>query len=150
MALDGGDHILDLGYVLGAALEHATATWARIAGIDPSPATVERVPQAAVRLGSAESIPFDDDDFTAALSVSTYHHWADPDSGLIEVRRVLVPRGRLLVVECKLKRRTGHGLDAAGAKRLGELLESHGYATAEIETMRVGRADYLAVSAVNP
>ncbi len=154
MALDSGDHFLDLGCGLGAALEHAAGTGAKTAGVDPSPAMVERaserVPQAEVRLGSAESIPFDDDDFTAALSVSTYHHWADPETGLNEVRRVLAPGGRLLVVERKLKRGTGHGLDAAAAKRLSELLESHGYTTTGIETMRVGRADYLAVSAVKP
>lgn len=119
MALDAGDHFIDLGCGLGAALEHATATGARTAGIDPSPSMVERaserVSQAEVRLGSAESIPFDDGAFTAALAVSTYHHWADTETGLNEVRRVLRPGGRLLVVERKLKRGSGHGLDRAGA-----------------------------------
>ena len=154
IGLDSDDRFLDLGCGLGAALEHAATTGARAAGIDPSPSMVERaaerVPQAEVRLGPAESIPFEDDAFTAALSVATYHHWADPETGLNEVRRVLAPEGRLLIVERKLKRSTGHGLDQVGAGRLGDLLESHGYSTVEVDTMRVGRAEYMAVSAINP
>jgi len=154
MALGHGDRFLDLGCGLGAALEHAAATEAKAAGIDPSPSMVERaadrVPQAEVRLGSAESIPFEDDEFTAALSVSTYHHWADAETGLKEVRRVLAPGGRLLIVERKLNRSSGHGLDDAGAQRLGVLLGNHGYHSVDIETIKVGRAEYLAVSAVEP
>ena len=154
IGLDPEDRFLDLGCGLGAALEHAAATGAKTTGIDPSPSMVERaaerVPQAEVRLGSAESIPFEDDAFTAAISVSTYHHWADAEAGLKEVRRVLARGGRLLIVERKLKRSSGHGLDRAGAEMLAQLLESHGYVSVEIETMKVGRAEYLAVSAVEP
>lgn len=154
MGLQSHDRFLDLGCGLGAALEHATISGATTAGIDPSPSMVERaserVPKADVRLGSAESIPFDDDAFTAALSVATYHHWADAEAGLNEIRRVLANGGRLLIVERKLKRSTGHGLDRTGAWRLGELLETHGYTTVEIDTMRAGRPEYLAVSAISP
>jgi ubiquinone/menaquinone biosynthesis C-methylase UbiE len=152
LGLDSDDRFLDLGCGLGAALEHAATTGAQTAGIDPSPSMVdraaERVPQAEVRLGSAESIPFEDDAFTAAISVSTYHHWADADAGLDEVRRVLAHGGRLLIVERKLKRSAGHGLDEAGGGRLGELLASHAYMSVDVETIKVGRAEYLAVSAV--
>jgi ubiquinone/menaquinone biosynthesis C-methylase UbiE len=154
IGLEPEDRLLDLGCGLGAALEHAAATGAKTAGIDPSPSMVERaserVPQAEVRLGSAESIPFGDDAFTAAISISTYHHWADAETGLQEVRRVLAPGGRVLIVERKLKKSAGHGLDGVEAERLKDLLESHGYSGVEVETMKAGRADYLAVSAVNP
>jgi ubiquinone/menaquinone biosynthesis C-methylase UbiE len=154
MALRSVDRFVDLGCGLGAALEHAVATGAEAAGIDPSEAMVGRatirVPRAEVRVGSAESIPFGDGEFTAALAVATYHHWADPEAGLTEVRRVLAPEGRLLIVEEKLRRGGGHGLDANGAARLGRLLESHGYDSTEVATMRVGRSEYLAVSAVKP
>jgi ubiquinone/menaquinone biosynthesis C-methylase UbiE len=154
MALGADDRFLDLGCGLGAALERAVATGARVAGIDPSPSMVdraaERVPQADVRLGSAESNPFADDEFTAALSASTFHHWADAATGLQETRRVLAPGGRLLVVERKLKKGSGHGLDQAGAESLARLLEVGGYVSVDIETMKAGRAEYLAVSAATP
>ena len=154
IALGAGDRFVDLGCGLGAALEHAAAAGAETAGIDPSPPMVERaarrVPRADVRVGSAESIPFEDARFTAALSVSTYHHWADPEAGLAEVRRVLAADGRLLIVERKLKRTDGHGLDVGGAQRLSQTLVRHGYTSVEVDTMRLGRAEYLAISAVNP
>ena len=154
IALRPGDRFIDLGCGLGAALEQAVAAGAETTGIDPSESMVERaarrVPGAEVRVGSAESIPFDADRFTAALAVSTYHHWADPDAGLAEVRRVLAPGGRLLIVEKKLKRGEGHGLDAAGAERVSGLLSSDGYSDTVISTMRVGRSEYLAISAVKP
>lgn len=154
LALGSEDRFVDLGCGLGAALEQAAATGAVTAGIDPSEAMVERasrrVPRAEVRVGSAESIPFEDDEFTAALAVSTYHHWADPEAGLTEVRRVLAQAGRLLIVEKKLRRGSGHGLDADAADKLRQVLESHGYDPAEVSTMRVGRSEYVAVTAVNP
>ena len=63
---------------------------------------------------------------------------------------MLAPGGRLLIVERKLKRSSGHGLDGAGGESLAKLLENDGYASVEIETMKIGRAEYLAVSAVKP
>jgi ubiquinone/menaquinone biosynthesis C-methylase UbiE len=37
---------------------------------------------------SAESLPFKDRSFDAAMAVSTVHHWQDPIAGLREMRRV--------------------------------------------------------------
>ena len=37
---------------------------------------------------TAESLPFDDQSFDAAMAVSTVHHWHDPIAGLREMRRV--------------------------------------------------------------
>ena len=49
----------------------------------------QRLPDAAPCLaGSAESLPFDDQSFDAAMAVCTVHHWQDPIAGLREMRRV--------------------------------------------------------------
>lgn len=37
---------------------------------------------------AAESLPFEDQYFDAAMAVSTVHHWEDPIAGLREMRRV--------------------------------------------------------------
>jgi SAM-dependent methyltransferase len=37
---------------------------------------------------AAESLPFEDQSFDAAMAVSTIHHWPDPIAGLREMRRV--------------------------------------------------------------
>jgi SAM-dependent methyltransferase len=36
----------------------------------------------------ADALPFDDDEFEAALAVFTVHHWPDLEAGLAEMRRV--------------------------------------------------------------
>jgi SAM-dependent methyltransferase len=38
--------------------------------------------------GSAESLPFEDQSFDAAMALATVHHWQDPIAGLREMRRV--------------------------------------------------------------
>ncbi|MBB5873570.1 SAM-dependent methyltransferase [Allocatelliglobosispora scoriae] len=38
--------------------------------------------------GSAESLPFEDRSFDAAMAFATIHHWPDPIAGLREMRRV--------------------------------------------------------------
>jgi SAM-dependent methyltransferase len=37
---------------------------------------------------AADSLPFEDQSFDAAMAVSTVHHWPDPVAGLREMRRV--------------------------------------------------------------
>jgi SAM-dependent methyltransferase len=37
---------------------------------------------------TAESLPFDDQSFDAAMAFATLHHWQDPIAGLQEMRRV--------------------------------------------------------------
>src|SRR4029078_7732196 len=37
---------------------------------------------------SAESLPFEDEAFDAAMAFATVHHWQDPIAGLLEMRRV--------------------------------------------------------------
>jgi SAM-dependent methyltransferase len=49
----------------------------------------QRPPGAAFCLaGTAESLPFEDQSFDAAMAVSSAHHWAGPIAGLREMRRV--------------------------------------------------------------
>jgi SAM-dependent methyltransferase len=47
--------------------------------------------------GSAESLPFGDQSFDAAMAFATVHHWQDPIAGLREMRRVA---RRVVVFTC--------------------------------------------------
>ncbi|WP_427886921.1 class I SAM-dependent methyltransferase [Kribbella sp. GL6] len=48
--------------------------------------------------GTAESLPFDDDTFDAAMATFTVHQWSGLNAGLAEVRRVT--RGPVVVLTC--------------------------------------------------
>ena len=46
---------------------------------------------------TAESLPFEDQSFDAAMAFATVHHWQDPIAGLLEMRRVA---RRVVVLTC--------------------------------------------------
>jgi SAM-dependent methyltransferase len=68
-----------------------------VAGVDPSePFVAEartRVPGADLRVGPAESLPFEDATFDAALSQLVFHFVQDPAKSVAEMRRVTRPGG---------------------------------------------------------
>ncbi len=155
-ALTADDRFLDVGCGPGAALEHAVATGAQVAGVDPSPSMVsraaKRVPTAEVRVGSAEELPFPDDRFTVVANVASFHHWADRDAGLREILRVLAPGGRLHIVEGMIKEgKDGHGLNPTDVESLTARLLELGYADTEVDTVKTGwRHRYHVVTGIAP
>src|SRR5262245_38850766 len=74
----------------------------QVSGVDPSEPFVEacqaRVPGADIRLGPAESLPFDDAAFDRALSQLVFHFVQDPAASAAEMVRVTRPGG--LVAAC--------------------------------------------------
>lgn len=48
--------------------------------------------------GTAESLPFEDNYFDAAMATFTVHQWQDLESGLVEMRRVT--RGPVAILSC--------------------------------------------------
>ncbi len=80
-----------------------------------------------MKVWSAELIPWPDHHFTA--------------------RRVLAAGGRVLIVEHMLKRSRGHGITPVEAERLADALQERGYASSGVDSMTLGRAEYLVISA---
>ncbi|MFD1936575.1 MULTISPECIES: class I SAM-dependent methyltransferase [Nonomuraea] len=62
----------------------------RVTAVEPSLVMTRQRPRgsAPVVRGYAESLPFPDRSFDAAMAVLTVHHWTDPAAGLAELRRV--------------------------------------------------------------
>lgn len=99
-----GARVLDVGCGPGALTTELVARLGpgAIAAVDPSEPFVTaartRHPGVDVRLASAEALPFDDDEFDAALAQLVVHFMADPVGGLGEMRRVTRAGG--VVVAC--------------------------------------------------
>ncbi|MFB8773949.1 MerR family transcriptional regulator [Streptomyces broussonetiae] len=61
-----------------------------VTAVEPSAVMRAQRPEGAARCvaAAAESLPFADRSFDAAMAFSTVHHWRDPIAGLREMRRV--------------------------------------------------------------
>lgn len=108
--LHGGHRVLDVGFGGGYELEALCAHHPRLAevvGVDLSQDVVARarrrlwrfIDEARLDLHVADvvALPFPDESFERALAANSVYFWDDPVAALRELRRVLVPRGRLAV-----------------------------------------------------
>lgn len=94
----GGGH---LGFLLAALGADTVAS-------DPSPSMLAAVRAGALQRGlttlqtreaAADRLPFDDATFDVVATRYSAHHWTCLRPGLAEMRRVLKPAGRLLVID---------------------------------------------------
>lgn len=156
-ALDGLDlssdtRLLDVGFGGGLSLELArrrgvTQLW----GVEPSAAAVRELSRthrawsrgASLTLseGSVEALPLGDGTVDAIVSTNTVYFWPDLDVAFRELRRVLVPGGRL-------------ALGFATAERLREMdaVTRHGflfYESAEL-VAAAGRAGFATPRTIEP
>ena len=96
--------LLDVGCGTAVLLDFLRA-WRvapeRYAGVDPSLAMLRRAAgrTGGLAAGAAEALPFRDGAFDTVVSASAFHYWPEPRAGLAEVRRVLAPGGRVLMVD---------------------------------------------------
>ena len=94
-----GERVLDVGCGPGALTRELVARVgpSSVAAVDPSSSFVsasqERNPGVEVRLAAAESLPFADRTFDAALAQLVVHFMTDPLAGLAEMARVTRPGG---------------------------------------------------------
>ncbi|MEZ4450468.1 MAG: methyltransferase domain-containing protein [Nannocystaceae bacterium] len=141
-ALRPGESILDVGCGTGtlllAAAERVGPT-GRLAGVEASPEMAARARDKAsargvaleVHTGSADALPHADASFDVAVSTLVFHHLpADVQQGALrEIRRVLRPGGRFVLVD--LPHEHGHGRGPGhGPRSLMERL--HGGARARV------------------
>jgi SAM-dependent methyltransferase len=96
-----GTALLDIGCGAGLALSLAAVRGATTAGIDISAPLLaiakRRVPNADLREGGLDRLPYGDASFDAVLAVNALQFAADPVAALSEVHRVLRHGGRLVI-----------------------------------------------------
>jgi demethylmenaquinone methyltransferase/2-methoxy-6-polyprenyl-1,4-benzoquinol methylase/phosphoethanolamine N-methyltransferase len=116
--LRAGERVLEVGCGTGEVAQRArlrVGAAGQVSGIDPSADMIEVATKKAARagldidyrIGAIEALPYPDASFDVVLSSLMMHHLPDElkSAGLAEVRRVLKPGGRLLIVDFKRPRR---------------------------------------------
>jgi SAM-dependent methyltransferase len=97
LKLGAGDRLLDVACGAGLAVELAGLRGTACAGIDASPRLVavarDRSPEADLRVGDMQALPWDDETFDVVTSFRGI--WATTPGAVGEVYRVLVPGGRV-------------------------------------------------------
>ena len=101
--LPAGSRVLDVGIGTGIVSKPLSARGSRIDGVDPSASMLarasERLPDAVLRLGSADSIPFSTSTYDAVIANAVLKY-VDTDSAeqvANELSRVAKPHSRILV-----------------------------------------------------
>jgi SAM-dependent methyltransferase len=99
--IEAGQRVLDVGAGTGALTSELLRRRAEVAAIDPSPpfaaALRARFPGVEVEEGQAESLPWPDESFDAALAQLVITFMRDAPAGLAEMRRVVRSGGTVAV-----------------------------------------------------
>lgn len=97
-------HVLDLGCGTGRFTEGLAARFdAEVIGLDPSSKMLEiargkqRDPRVRYELGRAEAIPLSAGSVDLVFMSMSLHHFADPSAAARECRRVLSPKGSVML-----------------------------------------------------
>lgn len=108
LADDGQARVLDVGCGAGHASFTAAPRVAEVTAYDLSEGMLTVVAQEAEKRGlanircvqgPAEALPFDDNQFDIVISRYSAHHWHDMQAAMIEIRRVLKPGGRFMMMD---------------------------------------------------
>jgi SAM-dependent methyltransferase len=94
--------VLDVACGTGSWLSELADRGGSVAGIDISMRAVEaareRLPDADLRQGTAEHLPFEDRRFDLVTCMGSLEHFLDQPTALAEMHRVAKPGGQLLVL----------------------------------------------------
>ena len=135
------DVVVDVGCGSGEAVRIAAecVVRGRAIGVDPTPAMIRIaaehthdhpcVDRIQFIEGPAEKLPLESGSADVVLAINSLHHWAQPDVGLDEVWRILVPGGRLLIGDEETEN-GGWGHAEGGLSdpiKIRRLVESHGF-----------------------
>jgi SAM-dependent methyltransferase len=99
--LKPGQHVLDIGCGAGAFLRLVAERGGRAYGLDASEALIElartRVPEADLRVGEMEALPYEDDSFDLVTGFTSFFFANDMVAALHEAGRVAKPGAPVVI-----------------------------------------------------
>ena len=156
--MGSGDSVADVGCGPGVAVRYSARLGATVTGVDPAPVML-RVARLLTRSsakvryakGAAEEIALPEGSVSVVWSIATVHHWSDIDTGLREVRRVLLPGGRLVAMERRAepgaRGHGSHGWTDEQATAFADRCREHGFTDVRLERATIGRRSTVSVVA---
>ena len=135
LAAGPGERVLDVGSGPGffaAELLERVGPDGSVVGVDQSPDMLaaakkrcEAFPNADFRQGDALSLPVEDAEFDAALSVQVLEYVEDATAALVEIRRTLRPGGRVVIWDTDWGAASWHSTDPERMRRVLRVWDEH-------------------------
>lgn len=135
LAAQPGERVLDVGSGPGffaAELLERVGPEGSVVGVDQSPEMLaaahkrcEAFPNVEFRKGDALSLPLEDADFDAALSVQVLEYIEDATAALAEIRRALRPGGRVVIWDTDWGAASWHSDDPERTRRVLRVWDEH-------------------------
>jgi SAM-dependent methyltransferase len=101
LGIASGQRVLEVGCGSGVFLRAAADRGAHVTGLDASEALIERararVPEADLRVGDMQLLPFADDAFDVVAGFNSFFFADDMVAALREARRVAMPGGSVVI-----------------------------------------------------
>jgi ubiquinone/menaquinone biosynthesis C-methylase UbiE len=124
--------IIDVGCGTGRLLRNFSTHWpqAKLIGVDPAEEMLceahRHNPNATFMLAPAEALPLPDQTANVVLSSISFHHWANPQRGVQEVARVLVPGGWFCLADHNFLPARWFGDKVKSGKQISALMRGAG------------------------
>jgi SAM-dependent methyltransferase len=132
LALQAGERVVDIGAgpgFLAAEMAAAVGPDGRVFAVDPSADMRElarsRGADFAISDGSAEALPLPDDAVDAAVATQVLEYVPDVPGALAEIRRVLRPGGRVLLLDTDWDSVVWHSGDPDRTRAVLDAWEEH-------------------------
>jgi ubiquinone/menaquinone biosynthesis C-methylase UbiE len=163
LEVQSNDRVLDVGCGPGVTVELIAdqVTAGLACGIDPSNVMLRQATKrnrAGVdagriefRPGTASALPYPDAHFTKACSMHSLYFWPSLEVGLREIRRVLVPDGRLVLAVRMRQEKAGlfdasrYGYTDAQVDEINVVLGEVGFSDVMTQRREIGRETITAV-----
>jgi ubiquinone/menaquinone biosynthesis C-methylase UbiE len=147
------DVILDIGGNTGKVTEAYSRNCKEVVVLEPKRNIVEygksHRPNMKFIEGEAENIPLPDAYFDKVVASASFHHFSDHDKALEEMKRVLKPDGKIIILEIDPNTRRGERLKFCetvfhtGAKlyqpaQLSKKIQAHNLEVLSIDSTTIG------------